>query len=335
MKHITKKRVSRRRKRGQVRSHARPRKCASVTRHRKKNKSRRGFYTKKRKVMVGGVTPEGWDGWKYNQKYDHVVSSKENWMNLDNKTKIQFINEIPGDLLDNTLRMVNYSDNSQNVVDAIIKRLSPEVDPLTPRQSETNVLNTMDLTRHPSSALPRPYLEPHSTPLPGSIRSSVAYEPPVSPQKQEPEPKLSLGGETFVQPSVIGETRQPLPKRPSRPPPPPPTLGSEQPSESIPPPPSYSPPPLSQSPPLETTLQPPEQNIHDVPIDPRLFEELKNKELKNKEKINKSNKNTRTVICDCTRSSTTPTPISPTPPPTSSLFSRAKGMATNLFKKKK
>lgn len=317
MKHITKKRVSRGRKRGQVRTQARPRKRASVTRHRKKNKSRRGLYTKKRKVMAGGVRPDGWDGWEYSQKYDHVVNSKENWMNLDDKTKIQFINEIPGDLLDNTLRMVNYPDNSQNVVDAIIKRLS---DP--PKKSETSVLNTTtDLTRDPSSALPRPYLEPSetssssssppqrhastmmypppSTPLPGSIHSSVAYKSPVSPQ------------------------------RPSRPPPPPPTLGSikQQPSVSIPPPPSQSPPP-SHSPPFDTELPPPNllsnltpvQNTHDVPINSILLEKLKENEKTNKS----GNNNSRTVICDCTRSSTTPTPISTTLTPTLSLFGRAK-----------
>lgn len=52
MNHITKKEVSRIRKRVQVRTQARKR--ASVIRDRKKNKSRRGVYTKKRKVMLGG-----------------------------------------------------------------------------------------------------------------------------------------------------------------------------------------------------------------------------------------------------------------------------------------
>lgn len=178
MKHITKKRVSRGRKRGQVRTQARPRKRASVTRHRKKNKSRRGLYTKKRKVMAGGVKPDGWDNWEYSKRYTHAIIS-ENWKRLDDEFKIQFINEIPNDRsLQITLDLVTYSANSQQVKDAIANRRSlagravaPEHSqvspflPATPLQNSRtarqplpdfsivalNAQRKGDLTRHPSS----------------------------------------------------------------------------------------------------------------------------------------------------------------------------------------
>lgn len=55
MKHITKKGVSRTRK--QARTRYRSRKHATITRKSKKSKSFMDVYTKKRKVMAGGVNP--------------------------------------------------------------------------------------------------------------------------------------------------------------------------------------------------------------------------------------------------------------------------------------
>jgi hypothetical protein len=120
MKHITKKRVSRVRKRGQVRTRARararPRKHASVTRNRKKN--RRGVYTKKRKVMVGGTRPQGWYSWTHSEKYSHVINPT-NWKDLDEDLKIDYIKGIPQQGLENKLDLVNFGDNPQLVKDAI------------------------------------------------------------------------------------------------------------------------------------------------------------------------------------------------------------------------
>ncbi len=179
MKHITKKRVSRGRKRGQVRTQARPRKRASVTRHRKKNKSRRGFYTKKRKVMAGGVKPGGVkpEGWDKKSFYDQMVHNydESKWRNLDDETKIEFINKIPNDYsLSLRLDSLSYTSNSQAVKDAIANRMSsagPAVAPegshrLSPTSSPRlrsslpdfasvalNARNaySADLSRHPSS----------------------------------------------------------------------------------------------------------------------------------------------------------------------------------------
>jgi hypothetical protein len=412
MKHITKKRVSRGRKRGQVRTQARPRKRASVTRHRKKNKSRRGLYTKKRKVMAGGVKPEGWDNMTFPEQISRVYDERF-WKDLDDETKIEFINKIPNDnSLSIRLDSLSYTSNSQAVKDAIATRTSsagPAVAPkgshrLSPTSSpglplpdfstvalnanRTNRANSADLSRPPPpssyakspigsfrehpfqphpfqrSAIPpssfldpqgssqpvdpvvvssstsqRPYLEPPetsssslqqpdtltmryqppSTSPPGSIHSLASHEP-VSARTQEP-----------VLSSESRATQQQLP--PSRPPPPPPSSSSStssSPSESIPPPPPSQLPPTNQEP----VLPPPnlldnlppvqnEKNTHDVPIQSELFEEITNKS---------GNNNSRTVICDCTRSSTPPTPPTPptpTPPPKPSHFSRAKAMANN------
>ena len=175
MKHITKKRVSRGRKRGQVRTQARPRKRASVTRHRKKNKSRRGFYTKKRKVMAGGVKPEPWDILTIEQQLGYVYDENF-WKDLDDDTKIELINKIPNNhSLSSRLNWLNdYTSNSQAVKDAIANRMSsagPAVAPegshrLSPTSSPRlrsslpdfasvalNARNaySADLSRHPSS----------------------------------------------------------------------------------------------------------------------------------------------------------------------------------------
>lgn len=125
MKHITKKRVSHGRKRGQVRTQARPRKRASVTRYRKKNKSRRGLYTKKKKVMVGGVKPEDWDDMTFNQQMTYAYDESF-WGNLDDDTKINLINKIPTDnIIARRLKWLNeYNNNSQTVKDAIANRMS-------------------------------------------------------------------------------------------------------------------------------------------------------------------------------------------------------------------
>jgi hypothetical protein len=99
MKHITKKEVSRIRKRVQVRTQARKR--ASVIRDRKKNKSRRGVYTKKRKVMLGGNnidvqfsklnTPK--------ERFDFATlkedGTNKNLWKLSEKNRTTVLNELP------------------------------------------------------------------------------------------------------------------------------------------------------------------------------------------------------------------------------------------------
>ena len=98
--------------------------------------------------MVGGVKPDGWDDMTFHKQIA-LVYEERFWVNLDDETKIQFINKIPNDtLLHHRLKSLNdYTNNSKTVKDAIANRMSSAGQVLAPEAS--HLLSPTSSPRYP------------------------------------------------------------------------------------------------------------------------------------------------------------------------------------------
>jgi hypothetical protein len=90
--------------------------------HVSRRRSNKKKYTKKRKIMVGGVYPEGWGDMIPEEK---VITALDNWDNFDEDEKIGFIRNIPNDInLAKQLVRFIHPKNSDAVKHAIRTRWS-------------------------------------------------------------------------------------------------------------------------------------------------------------------------------------------------------------------
>ena len=302
---------------------------------RKKNKSRRGGYTKKRKVMVGGalMTEYEWNQLKPEQK-QNIINSNED------------INE-----LNKYLSYEEQPNNTNKTISEYITQQIKNISPLSPRRQQLPLddISSRLLTRSsPPGPIPGQ--------IPGQIPDSgILFSPRRNPVIVQTPPSPAISS---AQPLPPARPPPPPPARPPPPPPPPPAtstapppppaISSAQPlppaistgtppftphSPPLPPPPAIStgthpitpPPPPPPPPPVETSDTKSNASsitIHDIPVGT-------NEQM-----------NSRKVICVCNRkpkSNPKPSSIPKPRPPVSKntkkwrdVFSRKKVAASDV-----
>ena len=184
MKNITKQnrrrsRVFRHKTRSRTRTRTQTRN-SKKTNLRKKNKSRRGSYTKKRKVMVGGVVMQPYD-----------------WNQLSEENKKTIINQTNN--TDELNTYLSYEENPENTNNTIsdyitvkIGELQQSPPPPPPQQPPPPPQQPPPPPQQPPPPPQQPPPPPQQPPPPPPPPQQQPPPPPPPPQQQPPPPPPSI-----------------------------------------------------------------------------------------------------------------------------------------------